>query len=311
MKLNQMKAFTELMITGSVSEAARNLNRTQPSVSSLIASLEDDLGMKLFERRNSRLHPVREAQYLFEECSELLRRMDTIGQNMRRIRALESGELKVASMPGPSVFLIPELVAQHGLDHHDVKATMVSRSSDAVYQLIAAQQYDLGIADYDPDAPAETALIASQVFRFKCLCAVPADDKLAKKSVVTAKDLNRRKLATLYNEHPIYGRVEKAFSARDSEMNVRFMTQNFIPLLTFVEKGIACAIVDPVAAESYRLYKRNDLGIVFRPFEPVVYFEIAVITPVHRPASLIATYFKEMVMSEFTRISGANSAKRK
>ena len=48
MNLKQMAAFRELMLTGSVSEAARNLNRTQPSVSHMIATLEDDLGMKLF-----------------------------------------------------------------------------------------------------------------------------------------------------------------------------------------------------------------------------------------------------------------------
>ena len=68
MNLKQMTAFREVVLTGSVSEAARNLNRTQPSVSHMIATLEDSLGLKLFVRRNGRLHPVPEAMYLLEEC---------------------------------------------------------------------------------------------------------------------------------------------------------------------------------------------------------------------------------------------------
>ena len=54
MNLKQLSAFREVMLTGSVSEAARNLYRSQPAISSLIAGLEDDIGFKLFARRGGR-----------------------------------------------------------------------------------------------------------------------------------------------------------------------------------------------------------------------------------------------------------------
>ena len=50
MNLKQLSAFREVMLTGSVSEAARNLYRTQPAISSLIASLEQDVGFELFSQ---------------------------------------------------------------------------------------------------------------------------------------------------------------------------------------------------------------------------------------------------------------------
>ena len=61
MNLKQLKAFRAVMVTGSVSEAARSLFRTQPTVSALIAGLEAEIGYPLFERRSRRLHPVPEA----------------------------------------------------------------------------------------------------------------------------------------------------------------------------------------------------------------------------------------------------------
>ncbi len=55
------------MLSGSMTEAARNMGRTQPAVSALIAGLEATVGNKLFERRGGRLHPVPEAHFLLKE----------------------------------------------------------------------------------------------------------------------------------------------------------------------------------------------------------------------------------------------------
>ena len=44
LNLKQLSAFREVMLTGSVSEAARNLYRTQPAISSMIAGLEENIG---------------------------------------------------------------------------------------------------------------------------------------------------------------------------------------------------------------------------------------------------------------------------
>ena len=66
MNFKQLTAFREVMLTGSISKAASNLNRTQPAISSLIAGLEKDVGFKLFSRYGARVHSLPEAHYLFD-----------------------------------------------------------------------------------------------------------------------------------------------------------------------------------------------------------------------------------------------------
>jgi len=303
LKVNQLMAFNEVMLTGSISQAARHLHRTQSSVSATIASIEEDLGMKLFERRSGRLHAVPEAQYLHHECSEILRRLETVSQNMHRIKTVDDGEINIASMPGPLFFLLPSLIAEHTRDRPNVRSTLVSRSSDGVYRLMAAQQYDIGIADYDPVMSSETSLIDTKVFRFKCVCALPEGDPLAEKDVITPVDLKGRVLATLYEEHRTYREIVEAFAQSDCSMDVRYTAQYFIPLLNYVEAGLACAIVDPLAAESYRLYKDCNQTICFRPIQPSIHFDVAVILPAFRPASTIAKFFGEQIRAEFARFA--------
>ena len=195
MNLNQMKAFNAVMLTGSVSEAARNLHRTQPAVSAQIAGLESALGMQLFERRNGRLHPVPEAYYLHEECTELLHRMDSIRNNMRGIKVLDRGILKIASMPGPSVVVLPSMIVNHLGAHINARNTLISRSSDAVFELVAAQQFDIGLADYRTGAVHESSLLSQTVYSFECVCAVPGNGELADKHRITPQDLSDKPFA--------------------------------------------------------------------------------------------------------------------
>ena len=106
--------------------------------------------MTLFERRGGRLHAVPEAFYLQEECEDILRRVEGGKQTVQRVEALEKGALRIASMPGPAAFLMPRLIADHDVAHPGIVTTLVARSSPAVYQVTAVQQFDVGIADYRP-----------------------------------------------------------------------------------------------------------------------------------------------------------------
>lgn len=303
-KVHQMRVFNELMVAGSMSEAARNLHRTQPSISATISSLEADLGITLFERRKGRLLPVPEAEYLHKECGEILQRIETLGQNLQRIKAIDSGEISIACMPGPSVFFLPNLIAREVANRPNVRSVVASRSSDAIYRLLAAQRYDIGIADYDLIRSQETSLIETKLVQFDCLCAVPADDPLADLKQVTPRDLSGWPMGALYAEHPSFARTAQAFEETGVEFDARFQNQYFLPALTFVEQGLACAVVDPIAMESYQLHCEDRERIVFKPFAPRVLFEFVLITPAHRPASRLAQHFMDCICSELVRIGG-------
>jgi DNA-binding transcriptional LysR family regulator len=302
--LKQLTAFCEVMSTGSVSEAARNLNRTQPAVSALIAGLEEDAGCRLLERRGRRLHPVPEAHYLFEEAQQILGRLERTEQTLRSLRELERGVLRIVSMPGPSVFLLPDMIARFVEGHDDVEVSLLTRSSTDVPPLIAAQQFDIGLADVGFMGATASLLVNHEIVRFECLCAMHAGDPLAGKETITARDLDGKPIATLYTDHPTYDQTKIAWETIGASFNKRFETQYFIPLFTFVERGLAYSIVDPLSAESYKLYREDEQRIVFRPFRPVIYLVASIMTPAQRPLSNLANAFAATLLSEFQQFAG-------
>ncbi|KHL71939.1 LysR family transcriptional regulator, partial [Pseudomonas putida] len=56
-KLRHMEVFRAVMLTGSISAAAKMLYVSQPAVSKLIGYIEGRLAYRLFERINNRLVP--------------------------------------------------------------------------------------------------------------------------------------------------------------------------------------------------------------------------------------------------------------
>jgi DNA-binding transcriptional LysR family regulator len=308
LNLKQLSAFREVMLTGTVSEAARNLYRTQPAISSLIAGLEDDIGFKLFARRGGRLHPVPEAHFLFEEASAVIGRLDAAERTIKSVRDLDRGTIRIVSMAGPSVFMLPDLIGRFVEGREQVQVSLITRSSIQVQQLISAQQYDMGLADLGFVGADRSPLVDYEVMSFECLCAMPAGDPMADKGCVTAADLDGKPMATLYADHPTFTQTEAAFAEMGARLNGRFETVYFIPMFTYVERGLAYAVVDPLSAESYKRFSRGEPRIVFRPFRPAVRLVASIMTPAHRPLSNLAQSFRALLRDEVHRIGEAYSA---
>ncbi len=290
MNTKQLIAFREVMLTGSISEASRNLHRTQPAISSQIKKLEEAIDLKLFARKDGRLHPLPEAQFLLHQANEILERLNNVQDTLAKIRNLESGTIHIVAMPGPSVFLLPQLVGDFLGKRDDVNISLISRSSFQVQQLVSAQSYDIGLADIE-SGHQDSSLVHHDILHFKCFCAIPANDPLAQKKIITAKDLDNKPMATLMEEHDTTIQLTNIFKSQGLTLKKRFETQYFIPQLTFVEQGLAYAIIDPLSIESYNLYRQENKRIIFKPFSPAMSFSVSLVTPSHRPLSNIATAF--------------------
>lgn len=308
MNIKQLKAFKEVMITGSVSKAASNLFRTQPAVSAQITSLENEIGMVLFQRRDGRLYPVPEAEYLLAEAVEILDKIENLEDNLNRVRNLDPGKINIVSMLSPSIFFLPKVISEFVKDRENIDISLLSHSSLQAQQLISAQHYDVGIVDYIEDGDPDTfSLIKHQRLDYKCLCAVSVKDPLAQKTCITPEDLDRKPLALLSKSHTINTQLTKVFKEKGLSLNIRFETQYFLPQLPFVEQGLACALVDPMTVASYKENCLHRDQVVFLPFKPDIIFSVSIVTPAHRSLSLLATMFVDSIKEALVDIQSAQS----
>ncbi len=290
MNLKQMEAFRAVILTGSVSQAAKQLYRTQPAVSMMLSSLEEEIGFQLFERRKKRLYPTPEANYLYTEIEAIFSRINDVSQTLQDIQNKQYGFLRIGCMPGPSNFFVPDLVADFLEEHPKIQASLQTRTSDAVREWIASAQYDIGLAELTDRDPA----IDKEVFSLSCLCALPADHPLAAQEVITPKHLDGEEMITLPPDHSTFYAIQQLFESEGYRMNVRLQTRFFIPALRFVERGLGVCIMDPISVTSYCSYAQPG-KVVFRRFDPEVRLKLGIIYPANKPKSLITQAFAEQL----------------
>ncbi len=287
LSLRQLVVFREVMRCGSVSGAAKVLHRTQPALSSMLASMENELGFKLFLRKGNRLIPRPEAHFFREEVERALENFTQAVRMMGDVSRLESGQLRIACMPAASLFLVPQLIAEFARRRPEVRVSLQSGSSTVVHDWVASQQFDVGVAE----VPQERDSLVVETIETQCVCAVPAKDPLARKKAITPQDLSGRPMASLFAEHFTHRETVKVFEVAGARFRQRFELRAFVPGFAFVEQTLAYCICDPISAASYRIYRGDQGSIVFRPFAPAIAYPFAILSPRYKPRSLLAEEF--------------------
>lgn len=291
--IRQLQTFREVMRSGSISEASRTLLRTQPAVSTMIANIEKELGFNLFVREHGRLTPSPEAHYFLEEAEEVLDRLDRTVRTMSEFGTLDRGSLRIACHPAASGFFLPKVLAEFLKGRPEVKADLVMRSSQVIEDMIASQEFDIGLAE----TPRQRSSIRIEPFKLECVIALPERDPLASKDVLTPTDLENYPMAMLFSDHPGTLATQRAFAQCGATLNRRFVLRTSLPALPLVGAGLCGAIVDRITAAT-----SPAPGVVFRSFAPAIISSIALLLPAHRPASILTTAFRDYLRKQILEV---------
>lgn len=293
MNIRQLECFREVLVTGTVTGAAKALGISQPSASSLIANLEHELGFALFKRARGRLEPTPEARYLSSDVERTLDSIQLTAQRAEQIRDQRLGNLVIATYPDIAIDFLPRVVSRFREGRPGLQVTILARRSEMMSGLLPTQLYDLAIVE----GPLEHQSVEIEEFEFDCVCAIPVNHPLARKRKITPRDLDRLSFISLLPEHEIYAQTERAFAASNAAWTIAVETQTMESVSAFVRHGAGIGLLDPMTA---RRYRGDD--IVIRPFHPAISYRIALMQPRDRLRSTILQNFIDILKSELSSV---------
>lgn len=304
LSIRQLATFREVMRSGSISQAARTVGRTQPAVSTMIATMEDEIGFALFTREQGKLTATPEARFLLEEAEAILSRVERTKHTLQRIRALEEGALRIACHPAASSRFLPHLLTGFLAGRSEIRIALNMRSSDIIEDLVASQQFDLGFSE----TPRPRASIRQQDFDLECVCVMRADDPLARRAEITPALLDDQPMATLYEAHPMTAQTEAAFGATGHRLNKRLELRTFLPGLAFVASGYCYMICDMITAYSH-LVQGAAPDLVIRRFRPRIGNGVSILTPGYVTQPLLARAFAGHLAQAIARMQEETEAR--
>src|SRR5215468_2435007 len=99
MDLRHLRTFVTVAEQGTVSKASVRLRIAQPALSRQIKELEEELGLKLFDRVRRRLVLTGEGEQLLGDCRSVLGAVGSFSDRAQQLRQVDTGILKVAVSP--------------------------------------------------------------------------------------------------------------------------------------------------------------------------------------------------------------------
>jgi DNA-binding transcriptional LysR family regulator len=266
LNFRHVETIYAVLLTGSVTGGAARLHVTQPAVSNVLKEAEERLGFPLFERHAGRLVPTRKAELIFAEIERSFTGLDTVNTFCAHLARQDRRRIVVGSTPAFASAVLPAAIKAYRQEVGDVHFSVVSSGSGHVQALVASQKVDIGFAGAEPAIPGVSSkLLVSE----RMICLLPVGHPLAKKRVITAKDLHEEPMVTLSRAEHIDDIVEAAFAEVGGPPPVVAECPAALTALAMVEAGIGFTILDPISAYLYR-----HGTIVRRPFEPEVTLNI-------------------------------------
>jgi len=279
----QVEAFRALMLSSSTVRAAETLRISQPAVSRLVRDLQQALALTLFERRGARLVPTSEAIALYAEVERSFVGLERIAQAARDLIEQRAGVLRVAAMPALCNGVLPQFAGAFLTQHERVDFALEGLVSSAVLERVVNEQCDVGFAA----APIEhVAVTHRKLPSVPYVAVVPEGHRLARRRVLHPRDFAREPFIRLGPMTPSRFRVDDLFSRHGIDRTIRVETPLSEIACALVGSGAGVSIVDPFTANEYR-----SRGVVVRPFEPQLQFQIAALYPAHRAPSPVTREF--------------------
>ena len=145
MKLSQIRSFIAVAKYGKFSQAAIELDLTQPTVSHAIATLENDLGVQLLFRSKKGVTLTPAGENILVHCDRLLQSMEDIQQAANRFKSLDVGKVKVSAFRGAAAQLLPKIRAKFKTKYPQIEIKIAEeKDCPQVEQMVCEGKADIG-----------------------------------------------------------------------------------------------------------------------------------------------------------------------
>jgi len=142
--IQQMESLVNLVEERSFSRAAEKMYLTQPSLTKHIKNLEEEIGARVVERKNTGVRLTAEGKILYECAKRVFRQIDDAGEKISRIRESESGTIYVAASSIPATYILPRALKAFKDIYSGIQCHVKASDSDSALGMILDDEAEMG-----------------------------------------------------------------------------------------------------------------------------------------------------------------------
>ncbi|REL29655.1 LysR family transcriptional regulator [Thalassotalea euphylliae] len=294
MRLRHIEVFHAIYSTGSITNAAKILHVSQPSVSKVLAHAEMQLGFQLFERVKGRLIPTNEAEMLFDEADKIYQQMRSINNTAENIKKSEYGNISIAVTPALGFDVLPVAIANFQQAHPKVNFQVQTVHNDEVMQSLYEHKCDIAVV-FSPTAMAgvvETVCDQSELVVMYPKSLFPSEP-----TSLNLTDLKDLPFIDISDSGPLGDQLWTRMMKENIKLQSTIKVQTYFIAARMVANGAGVCVVD-----KYTAYGNAMDDVAYASFEPRLSFNVSMLHLENRRLSVAADDFMEFLNKQIQSI---------
>lgn len=244
---------------------------TQPTLSMQIQKLEDELGVKIFDRTKQPVIPTEIGASIIAQARIILREANTVKQMISDQKDILTGELRIGIIPTLAPYLIPPLYKYVREKYPQIDLIISEAITEEVIHELKHNRLDCGIVVTPLKDPSikEDILFYEELFVY-----VSKKNALIDKKYVLARDIDPNQLWVLEEGHCFRSQILNLCELKKSS-EFHFKTGNIETLKRMVDKSDGMTILPELAVMEFT---KAEHKLVKRLREPTPAREVSLVT---------------------------------
>lgn len=253
--------------------AAEKCFVTQPTLSMQLQKLEEELGVKIFDRTKQPVIPTEIGARIIAQARVVLRESGMIKQLINDEKDVMTGELRIGIIPTLAPYLLPTLFKQVRAKYPQLELVIRETITEEVIHELKNNRLDCGLVV----TPLKDASIKEDVLFYEELFVyVSRKNALYDKKYVLADDIDPNQLWLLEEGHCFRSQVLNLCELRKSgDLHFKYATGNIETLKRMVDKSNGLTILPELAVMEFN---KTQMKLVKRLKDPSPAREVSLVT---------------------------------
>ena len=255
-------------------KAAEHCNVTQPTLSSMVQKLEDELGIKIFDRRKQPIKPTPSGLLIIEKAWNVLLRARQLKEVVDEQKNTLTGTFNIGVLPTIAPYLIPRFLPKMMNDYPEMDIRVTEMQTEEMRRALKRGDIDAGILamiegleDFE----------CSHLFYEKFFVYIAKDEKLFNNKAIRTIDLSGEYLWLLDEGHCFRDQLVKFCQLKSAARSKKAYNLGSIEtFMRIVESGKGVTFIPELAL----LQLSEEQKELVRPFaHPIPTREVVLATP--------------------------------
>src|ERR1700730_2968035 len=256
--LHQLRIFVAVARLGNFTRAAERLHLSQPSLSLHIRQLEQDLGVRLFDRSTRSVVLTQAGDDLLPTAERLLDDFQSAVASVADLAARRRGRVAVAVLPSVAADLLPRAIALLRVRHPDIAVALRDDVAEHIPARVRSGEVDFGLGAIDG---VDADIFGSPLVSDELIAVLPGEHPLAHAAKTTSagktvkttwRALAKYPFVAMSRDSSVRRLTEQAFARNGLVLEPAFEARYMSTALGMIAQGLGIGTLPSSAVSMVR-----------------------------------------------------------